>query len=394
MRSVVFLFTFCGMNKKIFIPVFFSLAAYISAAEPLCLSPVEASGISAETQASIPSLFKNYVDSQGSYQIVAEGCQKTASINVSKLGQATMVSAKIQDSENKPVWNHQVKILKEENMDKALAKLAEVMSSENQAAAPAVEPAAESVAKAEPAAEPVAEPVAEPTPKPAAEPVAATPAPTPVAKAPAKQPAAQPVAAPAPAVYEAAPAAEPAPAKKPRIPNLYFGVGLGLTKFIGDEINAFTDYEPLTSYDFFFAYDSKYTITMLTLNISHKVNTVDRNNKVNNGDYYYYNYDKYEDITTDYIAWGFSFYYPILSGPIAPYIGVGMSATTFDIDYEYNSDEIRDNGLQAHIGGGILLNRNRRLNTWIHGEYFFNTYEPINHTFHGFSLLMRVSLGV
>lgn len=164
-----------------------------------------------------------------------------------------MVSAKIQDSENKPVWNHQVKILKEENMDKALAKLAEVMSSENQAAAPAVEPAAESVAKAEPAAEPVAEPVAEPTPKPAAEPVAAAPAPTPVAKAPAKQPAAQPVAAPAPAVYEAAPAAEPAPAKKPRIPNLYFGVGLGLTKFIGDEINAFTDYEPLTSYDFFFA---------------------------------------------------------------------------------------------------------------------------------------------
>lgn len=337
------------MNKSLFTAILFSLGTSIYAAEPLCLAPIEASGVSPETQNSVPTLFKYYIDNQGKYQISSDNsaCSKTVVLNVTKLGQATVVNAKLQGSDNKTIWTTQQKVLKEENIDKALSKVAELMNENSQGdSTAAATESSSTVYQSESAATPTA-----------------TSAETAVQKE--EQP------------------------KTPRTPNVYFGIGLGLTKFIGDEINEFTDFEPLTMYDFFFAYDSKFMITMLNLSINYKVNTITRERPQNES--YYYNSSI--DIETTYITWGFAFYYPILSGPITPYIGLGMSATNFDIEYDYE-DDVSDNGLQAHIGGGILLNRHSRLNTWIHAEYFFNTYEPINHTFHGFSLLMRVSLGV
>jgi len=323
------------MNKKLLITMFLALAASTFAAEPLCIAPIETSGISAESKDAAPGLFKIYVENQGKYQVAdsSAACEKTAQLNISKLGQATVVNAKVVDKEKAVIWTDQQKVLKEENLDKALLKIAEDFSAYK---------------KQDTATEEKDQKII----------VAGT------------QPQPQP--------------------QKPREINAYFGLGLGLTKFFGKEINNYTDNEPLTTYDFFFAYDSKNLITMLNLDFSYKNYTFETEC---NG--YSSSYSCRDDIETSYLTWGISFYYPIISGSFTPYLGLGMSATNFSIIREnsYSSD-IDDNGLQAHIGAGALMNRNKRVNMWIHGEYFFNTYEPLDHTFHGFSLVMRVSLGV
>jgi len=332
------------MNKKLLISLFLALAASSFAAESLCLAPVEASGISEESQNGAAGLFKIYVENQGKYQI-ADGstpCENTASINISKLGQATVVNAKVVDSEKAVVWTNQQKVLKEENLDKALQKIAEELNipakkSTTQAPAPTEASEKKVAVKADPTL-----PVVPPQPK------------------------------------------------KPREISVYFGLGLGLTKFIGDEMNKLTDHEPLTMYDFFFAYDSKNLITMLNLDFSYKNNSFE----VECGSYSYSNVCR-DEIETNYFSWGVSFYYPIITGSITPYLGLGMAATNFSTSQDRSYDyEVEDNGLQAHVGAGILMNRNKRVNMWIHGEYFFNTYEPLDHTFHGFNMSMRVSLGV
>lgn len=342
-----FFYKFTCMKKFAFISTVLSLSAALFAAEPVCLGNVQATGFSDESKASITQLFGLYLENQGNYHIADSNCQGKATLNVSKLGKSTIVFAKLEDQSGAMLWSGQQKATSEEDLDEALQKLAIEFGSTTRKS---VYASASQPAKT----------------------VTVYTAPSKVHKEGAKAAAVEPIVAP----------------RKPRDINVYFGLGLGLTKFIGDEMNDFTDHEPLSMFDFFAAYDAKNLITMVNLDVSYKTITI--NNKIPSDHYTYHN-----ELTTTYVGFGISFYYPLLSGPFTPYVGLGMAATDFEIDQDDSyTDPYSSNGLQTHVGGGVMLNRGKRISMWVHGEYFFNTYEPIDHTFHGFSLCMKVSFGV
>lgn len=325
------------MKKFTFFTTVLALSSALFAAEPICLDKVQATAFSEETKASIAELFGLYLETQGNYQIVDTNCQSKATLSVSKIGKNSIIFAKLADNSNTMLWSGQQKAANDENIDEALQQLAKEFGV---------------------------------TPRKSV--YASAPRPAEVAK-PQKAAAVEPIVKP----------------QKPRDINMYFGLGIGLTKFIGNEINEFTDHEPLSTYDFFVAYDAKNLITVINLDFAYKNNTLELSD--DESGYYYSRYNKIE---TDYVSFGISFYYPILTGSISPYLGLGLATTNFNIDGDWNSIEYDDNGIQAHAGAGVLLNRGKRISMWVHGEYFFNTYEPMDHTFHGFSLTMKVALGV
>lgn len=321
------------------------LASTLFAAEPLCLTSIQSSGINDDTRDGIVGLFKVYIENQSKYQFSnGENCEKNVSLNISKIGQNTVLFAKLQNAENTLLWSGQQKANSEETIDEALLTLANQFGRT---------PTKSVYTSTQPPQN-----IAAPAPQ----------------KQQVKQVESKPV--PAPVVQ-----------RPPRDIRVYMGLGLGLTKFIGDEINEFTDHEPLSLYDFFLAYDAKNLITIINLDFSYKTNSIKTDSD--------YSYRSYNEIETSYFGVGISFYYPFLEGPFTPYLGLGMSATNYSISYEWSSSDhdIDDNGLQAHAGAGFILNRGKRISMWVHGEYFFNTYEPIDHTFHGFDLSMKVALG-
>lgn len=320
------------------------VATTLFAAEPLCLTSIQASGVNDDTRDGIAGLFKVYVENQGKYQFSnGEECEKKVSLNISKIGQNTIIFAKLQNADNTLLWSGKQKANSEEAIDDALLTLANQFDVTQTISVYSTQPIKQKTAAPAPHEQQVKQ-------------VESKPVPAPVVQRP------------------------------PRDIRVYMGLGLGLTKFIGDEINEFTDHEPLSLYDFFLAYDAKNLITVINLDFSFKTNSVRTDSE--------FSYRTYNDIETSYFGLGISFYYPFLEGPFTPYLGLGMSATNYSINYEWSSDrDIEDNGLQTHAGAGFILNRGKRISMWVHGEYFFNTYEPIDHTFHGFDLSMKVALG-